>query len=253
MDMSRDPHHRAKTYPYETPGYSYVYEDARIVPLADWPEPLDELFADRTAVLAFGSNASPDQLTRKFGEFLGAVIPVTQARLQDHDVVYSAHITSYGAIPATLAPSPGTLLKTWVTWLSQPQLEHMHRTEMGSSGGAAVNYAYGQLSGLRLELPDRGDLAEAGAYLTNHGAVGFAGTPLALDQISARDRRFEAKTKLQILEAARQMLADDIALDDFIATAVADEGRRRAWTESLRLQAHALDFPNFEILERFPS
>ena len=253
MDMSRDPHHRAKTYPYETPGYSYVYEDARIMPLADWPGPLDELFADRTAVLAFGSNASPDQLTRKFGEFLGAVIPVTQARLQDHDVVYSAHITSYGAIPATLAPSPGTLLKTWVTWLSPSQLDHMHRTEMGSSGGAAVNYAYGRRSGIRLDLAEQGELGEAGAYLTNHGALGLTASPLALDQISAQERRFEARTKLQILESAREMLADEMALDEFIAAAVADETRRRAWTDSLRRRAHALDFPNFEVLKQLPS
>ncbi len=248
MVMNRDTHRRAKTYPYETPGYSYIYEDTRIVPLADWPGPLDDLFANRTAVLAFGSNASPDQLTRKFGEFLGAVIPVTKARLADYDVVYSAHITSYGAIPATLAPSPGTVLKTWVNWLLPRQLAHMHRTEMGSSGGAAVNYAYGLLKDIRLELKDREDLAEAGAYLTNHGALGLAASPLALDQISARDRRFEARTKLQILESARQLLAREMELDDFIAVAVADDDRRRNWTETLRRKAHVLDFPNFKPL-----
>ena len=57
-----------------------------------------------------------EQLLRKFGD--SETIPVTKARLWDYDVFYSAHVASYGSIPAVLGGAVvGTVVDVFVTWL----------------------------------------------------------------------------------------------------------------------------------------
>src|SRR3546814_20831446 len=70
--------------------------------------------------------------SRKFGHLAGAAsaIPVTRTWLGDHDVVYSAHVTRYGSLSATLHRAPGTRVQVYVTWLTEAQLPRMHETEI---------------------------------------------------------------------------------------------------------------------------
>jgi len=126
-----DRFHRAAAYPYARPDHSYVYDDGATVALDEFP---GEVTAGRTPVLAFGSNAAPEQLRRKFGATPDTVIPVIRADLADFDVVYSAHLTAYGAVPATLAPSPGARLQTWVTWLDDAQLATCTKARWSPAG-----------------------------------------------------------------------------------------------------------------------
>ena len=51
-----------------------------------------------------------------------------------------------------------------------------------------------------------------------------------------------------VLEAARQHLAPELALDDFIRTALGDAHQRAAWTHALRGTAHAAMVPGFKSL-----
>ena len=97
----------AKGYPFAAPEGSYLLQDGAARPL-ETPGP--EVFAGRTPVIAHGSNRAPEQLRRKFGA--GAQIPVTRAWLSDYDVVYSAHVTMYGAIAANLQHAPGVRART---------------------------------------------------------------------------------------------------------------------------------------------
>src|ERR1700742_2689681 len=55
-------------------------------------------------VLAYGANASPERLTRKLP---GGRVAALDGTLRDFAVVHSAHVSPYGAVPATLVPSPG--------------------------------------------------------------------------------------------------------------------------------------------------
>jgi len=236
-------HHRALAYPYDRPDFSYLFNDGKVRPLESRTV---DVATGRTAVLAFGSNAAPEQLVRKFGEIPGSVIPVVQAELADFDVVYSAHLTSYGTIPATLAPSPGTRLQTWVTWLDDDQLARMHESETGTSWGAAVNYAFGYLQDISLSLDvGAGVLKRVGAYLSNHGALALAPEPIAFDVIPATVRSFESRSMPDILATANKSLAPSDSLDDFITKAVEDPDLRARWTDSLREAAHPLNIPNF--------
>ena len=60
-------------------------------------------------------------------------------------MVYAAHIASYGAIPAVLALSPGTIVDIAITWLTKLQLQRMHETE-----AIGINYDYGVADSLKI-------------------------------------------------------------------------------------------------------
>src|SRR3546814_316066 len=122
----------AKGYPYAAPAGSYLYRDGASKPLEGSLDP--DLMAGRVPVIAHGSNRAPEQLHRKFGHLAGAAsaIPVTRTWLGDHDVVYSAHVTRYGSLSATLHRAPGTRVQVYVTWLTEAQLPRMHETEIRS-------------------------------------------------------------------------------------------------------------------------
>ena len=121
----------AKGYPYAAPDGSYLYRDGESLALTG---PLDPaLTSGRVPVIAHGSNRAPEQIHRKFGHLKGTAseIPVTRAWLSDHDVVYSAHMTRYGSISATLHEAPGTRVQVYVTRLTEAQLPRMLETEIG--------------------------------------------------------------------------------------------------------------------------
>ena len=101
----------------------------------------------RVPVLAYGSNAAPEALFRKFGKYSlhgnDGFIPVLkvcvvenlrsftvlQGQLEGFDVVYAALLTGYGSVPAALQASPGCACTVYVTYLTETQLQIMHRTE----------------------------------------------------------------------------------------------------------------------------
>ena len=262
---------RATGYPYPAPPHSYLLVDGvaheivepgrdpvhdgrlrdgdAVVPAAELLHRLDIAGAagldDRVPVIAHGSNASPEQLARKFAHIEGGVvIPVIKAWLADHDVVYATHFTRYGAIPATLERSPGTSVELAVTFLSAAQLALMHDTEI-----AAVNYVYGRLDRIRLALDGLGDRDAAFVYLTLHGALAPGGVPLALAARAARGRAFAALTMDAMLGFARDEVAPGMVLDDFILENVDNDDLRAERTRVLRARhARRPDFAAFEVL-----
>lgn len=139
-------------YPGLTPEFSYVLLGRQVVPLescakrlGDWragsggESSLDELLQhsgassvdQRTAVLAFGSNASPPQLARKFAGVPGSAIPVVKGWAYGLRLAFSAHINPVGYIPAAVRSSrdPTSRLPVWLTFLDPEQLKVMDPTE----------------------------------------------------------------------------------------------------------------------------
>ena len=101
----------AKSYPFPVPGESFLYDNGVTRAL----EPERMVRDGRTPVLAAGSNQSPEQIHRKFGDMAGdVVVPSQRGRLHDFDVVYAAHLARYGSVPATFQASPGTLVTVFV-------------------------------------------------------------------------------------------------------------------------------------------
>ena len=117
----------ALAYPWARPASSFLLrgEDAH---------PLDELDAaereralslagapGRHALLAFGSNGAPERLALKFKELpdeRAGRCSSSPATLHDFDVGAAPMPTFYGALPATIFPSPGAAVRASLLWVS---------------------------------------------------------------------------------------------------------------------------------------
>jgi hypothetical protein len=238
----------AKGYPYAAPAGSYLYRDGTSAALE---EPLDAaLFAGRVPVIAYGSNRAPEQLHRKFGHLRGeaSAIPVTRGWLAGHDVVYSAHMTRYGSLSATLHEATGTRVQIYVTWLTEAQLPRMHETEIG-----AGNYGYGRMSGLSLTVEGGPELTEVFCYLAVHGCLcdpQQAGAPLALAAVPAESRLHRAVDQEGALAVLHQAHHGGLALDAMILAHIKNTDRRRRLVEALQLTCVPWSVPSFELIVR---
>lgn len=223
------PIEHARAYPFAVPSHSYVLDEN------GWHE-LDHDFETegRHAVIASGSNASPDRLAAKF-ETLDAPVYVTQAVLKDFDAVYSAHITSYGSIPATLAHAPGVEADVFVTWLTDDQLERMHETE-----ALGQNYNYVRLDGIDLRLNDGETLDSAHAYISNWGCLNRGEKPIALKELTAQNRIWTAMTQTEVLDYVQSLFKSDAKADDFVQKHIDCEVTRKG--RIVRLSISALDY-----------
>jgi hypothetical protein len=216
----------AEGYPYPRPAGSYLFDDGALRPLkAPWHE-------RRTAVIACGSNGAPARLIQKFAG-TGARIPVTPAWLHGYAVVYSAHFTSYGALPATLHPWPGARTRLCVTWLDAGQLERMHESE-----GVGERYDYVLLEQLELGIDGHGVVASAGAYLSRRGPLAQDGSPVRLAEVLTQGCDLPAYSQPAMLRRMHRLLAPDESYAVFMNRILASlEDRGRATAGLLRLQA----------------
>jgi hypothetical protein len=219
---------RATDYPYEIPDRSFVQTGDETRALSG-----ELRLESRIPVLAFGSNAAPEVLVRKFGMTDDSdQVPVLRARLRDFDIVYSAHISAYGSVPAAIQLSPGTTVSTYVTYLTPEQLTAMSRTE--------PNYTLVQLDPVSCELETGVELNSVASYLSRHGCLAVDGGEVALAAVDAEGRRFPEWDEEEAIEHARRLLAPGLGLEEFIAGSV--ESRELAGRRTAALKQDALPF-----------
>lgn len=231
----------AKGYPYLIPATAYVCQAGSWRPLPGGvPAALTE---GRTAVMALGSNRSPEQLTRKFCTGYGAVA-VSLARIGGFDVVYSAHVSRYGAVPATIHPAPGVTAEVSVTWLDDRQLARMHETE-----AVGVNYDYGVFTGIVLTLDDGGVLDSVYSYVGRRGALRHDGEPVAMAEAAAGGRIFAARDQIGVQSLVRDRVAAGQDLDAMIAGHAADADSRQRTTAAISADAVPFVFGGFRVLD----
>jgi len=195
--------------------------------------------AGRIPVLATGSNRSPRQLLRKFPD-LQDVLPVDQGSLDGHDVVYSAHLTRYGSIPAALVAMPNCRVRVSVTWLTETQLERMHQTE-----ALGQNYDYGRLDGVSLMLDGGERLGEVFTYISRRGFFAWEDRPIPLAAIAAEGRNAPALKQREALELARSRLAPKSSFSRFVVDTVNNESLRNERNQKLGENALSSAHPNF--------
>lgn len=191
---------RALAYPYATPERSYLYRDgeARELPAAG-PN-----LSGRTPLLAYGANAAPEALARKLAPLPGVELPVLRAELEGFDVVYSAHVSPYGAVPATLLESPGTTAPAFLIHPTAEQRELLTASE--------PNYELVELNGIA-------------AYRSRHGCLEIGGSPVALAAIRSAGRTLPDLDEPAVLEHVRANLAPDKSLEQFVRDCIARGGR----------------------------
>jgi hypothetical protein len=210
---------RAIAYPYEAPLCSFVQRGAHAHEL---PSGALDLSA-RRPLLAYGANASPSVLTRKLAAHPHQSLPMLRAEFAGFDVVYSAHISPYGAIPSTLQRSPGTTVPVFVAYPTTEQEELLTATE--------PNYELHRLHDLELRT-DRGPIESVDAYLSRHGCLTVNGSEAALAAVEAAGRHFPSLGEVEVLERVRHVLAPELDLENFVASSL-DPGLAAARTAVL--------------------
>lgn len=258
---------RAKGYPYDLRSSCYALACGGVLPLArvalDSPldcEVLDggtvrtvRAWARRRALdtdpleasppellLAYGSNASVAGLSRKLASDLDiAVIPVARACLADFDVVYSAHLTSYSAVPATLQHCPGARTTVHVLVTTSAQCRLLRATE--------PNYELAELDDLDLRLERGPRLSCISAVVSRHGSLCVDGTEVGLAAVDTRRRCFPAMTEAQVLAAVRDRTAPGVDLDEFILENVRHPATARHRTAQLRGDARPFAYRSWRV------
>lgn len=192
---------RALEYPYAVPERSYLYLDgeAKELPAAG-PD-----LTDRTPLLAYGANAAPTALARKLAPLPEVEMPVLRAELEGFDVVYSAHVSPYGAVPGTLYESPGTTVPVFVIHPTAEQRALLTASE--------PNYDLVEVNGIA-------------AYRSRHGCLEVDGSPVALAAIRAAGRTLPELDEPAILDHVRTQLAPELKLEEFVRGCVARGGMK---------------------------
>lgn len=189
---------RALTYPYAAPERSYLYREGRAEEL---PEEFD--LDGRRPLIAYGANAAPEALALKLAALPGEPLPVVRSQLRGFDVVYSAHVSPYGAVPATLLESPGTIAPVFVVHPTEEQRALLAATEL--------NY-------------DLVRIGDAQAYRSKHGCLEIDGSAVALAAIRSQGRTLPELDEPAVLERVRALLEPELELEEFVHACIARGG-----------------------------
>jgi hypothetical protein len=160
-------------------------------------------------------------------------IPVLTAVIDGVDVVYGAHLSWYGSVPATLLETTGARAQVFITWLTDLQMERMSETE-----GLGHAYQLRPTTGVRCHGRSLGSVP---AYVTVGGACLLGGAPLGLAAVSAPGSPRPRATQL---EAWNQLARDmDSGVDGSTLLGRVLEGD--GWRERVvaHLAAHRLPEP----------
>lgn len=196
-------------YPYPAPSRPFVQQGHATID----PAEVEIDWSDRVPVLAYGSNAAPRALAHKLALSDDPVL-VVPAWLHDFDVVYSAHISPYGAVPATLQRSPGTAARVHLAQMTEEQVVLVSATE--------PNYEAVTLEDIECR-PESGEaVTRLSAYLSRHGCLLVDGSEVALSAVRASGRTFASMSEPEVLEYVRGACCPDDDIEEFVLSNVTD-------------------------------
>jgi hypothetical protein len=191
----------------------------------------------RLPLLAIGSNAAPETLQRKFAHFADAqdrAVLVLTGRLHDFDVGVAAQPTMYGAMPATLFPSPGTAVGASVLWVTPAQFTQLAWSE--------ISYWLGRLR-TRFEV-DSGlaRFDEVLVFISRFGAFCPDGDPVALAAIPASGRTAPALNQEQLLDTVAALAIGPEATAEVLVRAIFEGASQIAPKIAATIHASAQPF-----------
>ena len=238
-EWTREGFDRGLRYPWYRPEGSYLLRDGEAVPL-DGAAPV--IGADRVPLLAFGSNVAPKNLAMKLAHHdrpEDREVLVLAGALHELDVVAAASVTLYGAMPATLAASPGTRVRAAVLLVNAVQLTTLTWGEMP--------YRLGRLEGSPFVSDEHAELDAPLAFVSRWGAFTPDGEPAPLAAIPAEGRRWRAWTQRELLDRAAAIVfgdGDAESVTKALAAEFATAGPRVL--SGLRGHAQRFDFAGWE-------
>jgi hypothetical protein len=192
---------RALEYPYATPKRSYLYLEGGAAELP----PTGPDLTGRTPLLSYGANAAPEALALKLASLPGLEMPVLRTELEGFDVAYSAHVSPYGAVPATLVESPGTVAPVFVIHPTPEQRALLTASEL--------NYDLVEVEGIA-------------AYRSKHGPLLLDGNPVALAAVRSAGRTLPELDQPAVLDRVRVYVAPELTLEEFVFASIETGGIR---------------------------
>lgn len=209
-------------YPYMTLSRPFIQLGRRTL----GPDEVELDLSERLAVLAYGSNAAPEALGHKLAISAEPVL-VVPVLLRDFDVVYSAHISPYGAVPATLQRSPGTVARVHLAYMTNGQLTLIAATE--------PNYEPAVLDGIGCQLEGGETISGPSAFVSRHGCLLVEDNEVALAAVEASGRTFAALSEPQALERVRAATAPTEPIEEFVLANVTDPDRVSIVTDAFQV------------------
>ncbi len=201
-------------------------------------------FAHVCPVAASGSNASAEQLKRKFPRTTRVEIATLLCEVRGFVPVYAAHFARYGAIPASLVSYPGATSTLFVNLLTPDAMKTMHLTE-----NLGDRY--------RFEVLPKGACRRSGLeslqlyyYSSVIGPLQSAGgTPIVLSDFNVANCSWPWCGELELMELVFRALFPRIPLRQVLTTLLRDESEReRAAAE---LKTMRVDLPAKRAAEFF--
>ena len=181
-------------------------------------------------VVSAGSNASPQQLHRKFHGRVHEPVYGLRCRLSDWVPAYSAHFSSYGAVAGCLQPWPGAQSCLFITLLTPAALVRMHETET-----LGVHYRFTRLSDAACSLDGEPFALAPSYYECLHGALlSEALAPILMAAFDVGGCSLVCLTEEEVLRAAMRDLFPDLALEAALARIVASREARAEATARLK-------------------
>jgi len=133
-------------------------------------------------LIAYGANASPAALAAKVG---ATPVMALAGTLRGWAVVHSAHISPYGAVPATIVPRDGASAVVCVLLCA----------DLRALDASEPNYERLALHDLDLSAERLGAVGEADAYVSRHGPLLIDGETVDLG----------ARPQAQLADAVRRL------------------------------------------------
>jgi hypothetical protein len=232
-------------YPWKRPPGSYILRNKDVRLLAELEEgqrqPTVAAHTEgRHPILAFGANASPSSLARKFAHFPDEedrTVLVLAGSLLDFDVGPAPTVAPTGYMPATLFESPGTAVRAAVIWTTPAQLTQLTWSE--------IPYHLARLEDAEFLMEEADvEVDQIFAYVHRLGSFCIDGAPVALAAIPASDRTAIALTQEELLDlVARLALRPSARAEDVVRAIYADTAgtlerlRETVWPSSQQLTA----------------
>lgn len=227
---------RALNYPYPWNGKSYVFFNGYHHPV---DKPHDQLRQKRTPVLAYGSNRSAEQLHRKFGTVTAENgIFVEACQLSGFDIIHSAHITSYGSIPAAILPHEKVIVEIAITWLNREQLIIMDASE-----NTGITYGRERITE-SVQFSDGYVCNKVEVYQSTHGPLKVNNKIVSHSNVSANGRKMNEMTNIDLLHLTHQNFCPDLTFNKFVMQTITDNGFRA--NISNRLKGGLIDHNNYK-------
>ena len=208
---------------------------------------------DAVVLIAAGSNGSTVQLARKYrGRHAARPILIAPATVAGAVSVYSAHIASYGSVPATMHPFPlghgarhraaDARAALHVLMMPAEELAHINATE-----SLGVNYVLAAPHAVSATV-EGVTIARPLAYVSTRGAAAPDASPVLLSQTGGAETGYPALSQPEMLERVRAYVGYAAALTDFVARLSGDRAARMAVTERLAATAQRWALSDDEIV-----